>query len=153
MKKGVIGLGAKAMDIVIIEDIDFQTLKDLFDDLTERVANGWSRGQETTFIFVYYTGHGVQTNYTYAVLNNPDPRRWRFPLEMHLRTLGTIPGAWVVGVFDCCRENFVLPGRDSGNGDNDIVDMSGYRNTFMSFGCPPNKSVPGISTLAVDYFV
>jgi len=143
-------LGAKAVDIIIIEDTDFQTLKDLFDDLTERVANGWSRGQETTFIFVYYTGHGVQANYTYAVLNNPDPRRWRFPLEMYLRTLGTNPGAWVVGVFDCCRENFTLPGR--GNGDEEIVDMSGYRNTFMTFGCPPNKEVSARSTLAVEYF-
>ena len=102
VKKGVIGLGAKAMDIYIIEDTNFQSLKELFDDLTERVANGWSRGQETTFVFVYYTGHGVQANYTYAVLNNPDPRRWRFPLEMYLRTLGTNPGAWVVGIFDCC---------------------------------------------------
>jgi len=92
------------MDIVVYEDTDFNSLVDLFRDLTTVVSNNWDRLREITFVFVYYAGHGIMDNYTFIVLNDVDPRKYRFPLEKFLRTLGTIPGAWVVGLFDCCRE-------------------------------------------------
>jgi len=97
------GLGAKPMDIVVYEDEDFDALYDLFRDLAERVSQNWDRGRETTFVFVYYAGHGVMQNTTFAVLNGVDAKKWKFPLEKFLRTLSTTPGAWVVGIFDCCR--------------------------------------------------
>ena len=59
VKKGVIGLGAQNMDIVMYEDTNFEALTALFRELTRRVANAGEIGRETTFIFVYYSGHGV----------------------------------------------------------------------------------------------
>ena len=50
-------------------------------------------------------------NLTFALLNDADARRPRFPLETFLRNLGMNPGAFVIGVFDCCREKFVEASR------------------------------------------
>ncbi len=39
------------------------------------------------------------------------------------------------------------------NANEDVLDESGeYRNTFVSFGCPPNSGVDARSTIAVEYF-
>ena len=124
MRKGFIGLGAKPMDIIVYEDTDFNALVGLFRELTLRVSQNWDRGRETTLVFVYYAGHGVMDNTTFAVLNDPNAKKWKFPLEKFLRTLGTIPGAWVVGLFDCCRERLSndLRGGGIGDEDNDSVD-------------------------------
>ena len=69
------------MDIVVYEDTDFNSLVDLFRDLTTVVSNNWDRLREITFVFVYYAGHGIMDNYTFIVLNDVDPRKYRFPLE------------------------------------------------------------------------
>ena len=78
----------------------------------------WEHRGERTLIFFYYAGHGQMFNVTYALLNDADARRPRFPLESLLRNLGTSPGAFVIGVFDCCRENFVEASRGLGPFDN-----------------------------------
>jgi len=73
------------------------------------IFNNWEQRKEKTFIFFYYAGHGQMLNVTYALLN--DARKPRFPLEKLLRNLGTNHGAFVIGVFDCCREKFVEASR------------------------------------------
>ena len=44
-------------------------------------------------------------NVTFAVLNSDNKLTYRYPLEKELRTIGKIRGAYVIGLFDCCRTN------------------------------------------------
>ena len=64
----------------------------------------WVENQIKTLIWVYYSGHGVMNNTTFAVCNEAlrAAKVW-YPLEKQLRMLAGIKGAYVVGVFDCCR--------------------------------------------------
>ena len=153
VKKGVKGLGARVKDINVYEDTDFDELYELFKDITREVETNWERGRETTFIFVYYAGHGVLDATTWAVMNT-DTKKWRFPLENLIRTLGANRGAWVVGLFDCCRKSLAAAMRDDGAIDVKSPDEEPpYRGTLLSFGCPPNSGVDARSTIAVEYFV
>jgi len=90
-------------------------------------------------------------NFTFAVVN--EIKKARFPLEKFLRVLGTTPGAYVLGVFDCCREKFSAEMRGPNDKTNNFIDEIGnYRNTLLSFACPPNSGVAARSTVAVSYF-
>jgi hypothetical protein len=43
--------------------------------------------------------------------------------------------------------------RGDGDDDKDFIDDSGvYRNTFLTFACPPDSGVDARSTVAVEYF-
>ena len=63
-------------------------------------------------IFVYYAGHGVMDNMTFALCNgnpltngeNGKVSKSRFNLENAVRAVGQVHGAYVLSVFDCCRE-------------------------------------------------
>ena len=67
--------------------------------------------------------------------------------------MGTIPGCYVIGLFDCCRELWVAPDRSSGaNGDDDgIAFDEDYENTILIFGCAPGKKVAAVSTVATEF--
>ena len=69
MKKGVIGLGARKMDIIEVENADFQELINLMRDLRDEISENWRNGEKKTLIFVYFAGHGVMTNMTHVVCN------------------------------------------------------------------------------------
>ena len=54
-------------------------------------------------------------NYTKAVCNTAVKKFYIFyPLEAQLRVLGQKPGAYLIGIFDCCRANFIEPSRGGG---------------------------------------
>lgn len=151
VRKGVMGLGARPIDIIEIEDCDFKSFEQLFRNLTSEICNNWDRGRDFTLIFFYYAGHGLMENFTFAVVN--EIKKARFPLEKFLRVLGTTPGAYVLGVFDCCREKFSAEMRGPNDKTNNFIDEIGnYRNTLLSFACPPNSGVAARSTVAVSYF-
>ena len=57
-------------------------------------------------MYIYYAGHGMMKNYTYAVLNAAEGKKV-YPLEALIRNLAKIKQSYVVGVFDCCREEFL----------------------------------------------
>ena len=72
--------------------------------------------EKGTLVFFYYAGHGILKGQTKAVCNEGDKRgRVFFPLESNLRSLGKTPGAYVVGLFDCCRAGFEEPNRGAGD--------------------------------------
>ena len=80
-------------------------------DLRDEIAENWRNGEKKTLIFVYFAGHGVMTNMTHAVCNGafdkqgrPNYSKARYPLENSLRSLGIERGGYVIGIFDCCRE-------------------------------------------------
>ena len=81
--------------------------KGLYFDMKNEIKKNWEIGQQKTFVFVYYAGHGFMDNGTTAILLNSDnPKKVHWNMELLLRTLGTQEGAYVVGLFDCCREIF-----------------------------------------------
>ena len=57
---------------------------------------------EKTLLFVYYAGHGIQANMTEIITNGGS--KFKYPLEKMLRCFGSIKGAFVFSLFDCCRE-------------------------------------------------
>ena len=61
---GILGLGARKRDIVKYKNCTFDELVRLFKDLTNDIRNNWKRGNERTFVFIYYAGHGVLKNFT-----------------------------------------------------------------------------------------
>ena len=149
---GILGLGARRVDIVNYKDCTFAQLEQLFKDLGREIRKNWERGRERTFIFIYYAGHGELEGLTFAVLN--DVKKRRFPIEMFLRNLGTNEGAYVVAILDCCRSR-CDPAIKRGKDDEAIAvldESEVYRNTFVTFGCPPYSGVDERSTIAVMYF-
>ena len=90
VKNGIIGLGARQLDIQVIEDADFKTFSSLMTDLRQTINDNWARGQQRTLIFIYYAGHGVMTNMGFALCNGArlsngqkgKPSKTRYPLEM-----------------------------------------------------------------------
>ena len=81
-KNGIMGLGARRLDILEIEDADFATFTQTISDLRFMITDNWNRGNKRTLIFVYYAGHGIMSNTTYAVCNEAEKRnKIRFPLE------------------------------------------------------------------------
>jgi len=106
-------------------------------------------------VFVYYAGHGIMANTTYAVCNEGVKRtKIRYPLELNLRSLSTEKGGYVVAIFDCCRERLsnAMSGSSDPNAEPREIDMDEYVNYIFWFGCPPNSGVSASSTIAVDFF-
>ena len=143
------------MDILEIEDANFKDFTDTISDLRYTIVDNWNRGKQKTFVFVYYAGHGIMDNTTYAVCNEATKRhKIRFPLELNLKALATEKGSYVVAVFDCCRERLSDAMRGTGNTNQNLqdIDMDDYVNYIFWFGCPPNSGVSANSTIAIDLF-
>jgi len=108
-----------------------------------------------TLVFFYYAGHGAMTSVTYAIVNHAEAKhKAKYPLELQLRTLGSIQDTFVLGVFDCCRVELPEHLRGTGDDKGEELDLmlADYKNCILTFGCAPRKGVPGASTIAVEYF-
>ncbi len=102
VRKGIKELGARDCDIIPMPDCTYEQLHALFKDMQEEIRKN-SRHGEKTLVFIYYAGHGVNDEFTFAVVNDEGKKK-KFPLEAFIRTLGTEKNGYVVGVLDCCRE-------------------------------------------------
>ena len=96
-------------------------------------------------------------NTTFAVCNgkkeNERRSKLRYPLEQQLRSLATEPGAYILAIFDCCRERLSEAMRGGADAPaQDVADLEDYCNYVFVFGCPPNSGVSASSTIAVDFF-
>ena len=69
-------------------------------------VTAWYGSGKRTFIFIYYSGHGVMDNFTYAVTNETpeNGKVKKFALEYKMRWIGEEEGVFVLGILDCCRE-------------------------------------------------
>ena len=65
--------------------------------------------------------------------------------------LSTVKNSFVLGIFDCCRAPFPTTTRGA-NADEDLEETASAFNFIFYYGCPPNKTVPGKSTLAKAFF-
>ena len=93
-------------------------------------------------------------NYTEAVINTNEPGnlKFRVPLEKQMRILATNPGTFVLGILDCCRENFSLTTRGTGGAVDEEDEFEDYCNLFITHGCAPNLGVDARSTISSMYF-
>lgn len=105
-KNGLKRLGVRDDEIEILRNADFKTMSKKLKALDLEIINSQDENKKT-LLFVYYAGHGILKGYTKAVCNQAQ-RAFHvfFPLEQQLRTIATQPGAYVIGVFDCCRADF-----------------------------------------------
>ena len=87
-----------------VKDADWPKFSEVIDMTGSKARIAWGENQTKTLIWVYYSGHGVMNNTTFAVCDKGTraARAW-YPLEKQLRMLAGIKGTYVVGVFDCCR--------------------------------------------------
>ena len=153
-KNGFKELGANLTEIQIYEDVNFKEFSEIMNGLQEKIIQNWA-GKQRSLCFVYYAGHGVMDNMTYAVCNHADKAsKIRYPLQQRLKALSQLPGAYVCGIFDCCRER-ISPAMRGGFEDpsaNDGVNESDYINHIFWFGCQENSGVSANSDIAVEFF-
>ena len=105
-------MGFSEDDIETHSDVDFEAFKKLFKRIEVTIYNNWSERREYTLVFVYYAGHGVLTQTTNALCNGFLQKngqkgkltKTRYDLEYRLRSLGQEEGGYILGIFDCCRE-------------------------------------------------
>lgn len=78
----------------------------------------------------------------------------KYRLERQLRNIGKEKGAYVLGIFDCCREQLTDAMRGAQNNDPDDVEMDveDYHNFILWFGCPAGSGVDATSTIATGFF-
>ena len=72
-----------------------------------------------------------------------------------MRSVGLIDGAYVLSVFDCCREALQANMRGDGailSGDDTSDVDPQYQNSCIWFGCPPLQGVDQKSTFAKKFF-
>jgi hypothetical protein len=146
--------GVREEEIKTIHEADFNMFKNAISEEADGLISANWLEKKKTFIFVYYAGHGIMQNMTKVVCNTAARRaRIFYPLEANLRALGHKKGAYVMGVFDCCRAAFVDPHRGGGQqAQEEGEDDDDYRNCFLIFGCKPNSTVAAVSTVATEFF-
>lgn len=88
VKAGFQSLGAHAIEEH--EDVTFKQFKSMFRSFSRRVDKNWTQGRQKTLIFLYYAGHGLMDNMSYAVCNpTADDKKEKYPLENSLKSLAT----------------------------------------------------------------
>ena len=128
------------------------------------IADNWDHGRQKTLIFVYYAGHGViSKGMLHTVCNPPvefEPNRKPDPenkliynIEKSLKGLGEMDGAFVVAIFDCCRENYedlTRGGMEEEKIPETDMNMEGQGlvNWVLWYGCAANSGVTVNSTIA-----
>ena len=122
IKRGVLSLGAREEDIIMLKNVQRTEMMKKLQQINRECIAQFQMDGTNTLIFIYYAGHGIMNNYTEAVVNNNEAgnAKFRFPIERQMRIIATNPGTFVLGVLDCCRENFQLDTRGGGGGMDEV---------------------------------
>ena len=95
----------------------------------------------------------MRENTTQMILNDTAKGKSFYRLEFQARVCSKELGAYVIVVFDCCRENLNDPKyRNCGAVAEQESDSAVYRNLFLINGCPPNQEVDAKSSIATELF-
>ena len=79
------------------------------------------------------------------------PTKIRFKLQESLRGISEQPGAYVCGIFDCCREALSEEMRGGGGASPADFDPDAVNHIFW-FGCKEGSGVAATSDIAVQFF-
>ena len=86
----------------------------------------------------YYAGHGsCQDNITKIVLNDEEKRY--YPMEQSVRSWAQNQGAYVLAIFDCCREDTNRERYYRGVTREWYDHNDRFHNLMIFNGCPPNQ--------------
>ena len=108
VRNQILEMGFRSADIQVYENSDKRNFMTMMKDLNTELITTWTASREKTFVFVYYVGHGIIRGFTQALCNGDENGKeinFSAPLEKLLRILGTNPGAYVLGISDCGRDN------------------------------------------------
>ena len=141
VRAGLLHIGFKPNEIKCLAGPKNDEFKKEFTDLIKAVKLEKTKGIDT-LVFVYYAGHGVSDNYSYALLS--DSVKPLLPLERLVRLVADY--AYVVALFDCCREKVTLNPKPAPSLSKNCT------NIILTFGCPPSATVDAFSTIAGEYF-
>ena len=99
-------MGADPANSIIIDLVDPDLLKfrSAITQAETWLLEGAELGEKRC-LFYYYTGHGFQQNWTQAALNVNHETNFKFDMEEKLSGFSEIENAYVVAIFDCCRED------------------------------------------------
>ena len=121
--------------------------------MRREIIKNWDDNKQKTLCFVYYAGHGVMDDNMTKAVCNQDDKKFLYPLQGQLKALSQEPGAYIIGIFDCCREKITkeMRGNSDHPPDDDINDEE-YINHVFWFGCQENGGVAANSDIAVEFF-
>ena len=90
---------------------------------------------------------------THAVCNVLNTGKTLYPFQEKLMEISTLPGAYVCGIFDCCRVRITLEMRDNFiDTAPENFESNGNANYIFWFGCQENSGVSANSDIAVEIF-
>ena len=99
----------------------------------------------------------MRDNHSQIVMSDREKETPLYDLEGRLRSLGSLPGSFVIGIFDCCRDAFdqtIFPPVESRGAPSDKTEylVEQGQNVFLIFGCQPKKGVPAESRIVPQFF-
>ena len=102
----VYGFDDDGQDIVKKMNLSVDKVKKVFLGYQRKINDNASQGKNTLTI-VYYGGHGMmKDDHSQIVMPDSEKVTPLYDLEARLRSLGSLPGSFVIGIFDCCRDAF-----------------------------------------------
>jgi hypothetical protein len=136
-------LGIKDEDTTFHWNVSYQNLDKLVTELKLKYIAAQEDGVNTLFV-IWYGGHGVMLNTTtQVVVNDSDPKRRCYPLELNLNHFSNFKHSYTVVILDCCRTLFKQYGTGAGRGDGpeDKLAASLGQIKFV-FACQPGDATP-----------
>jgi len=96
-------LGIKSEDTTVLFDVKFIDLELLVNKLKEKYLLA-DKNNVNTLFFIWYGGHGVlHRTSTRMVLNEKDPEKRYYPLELHLNHFSNFSNTYTFVFQDSCR--------------------------------------------------
>ena len=145
---GLKQLGCVDDDIIYLKDPSWDEIHlvviDLAGDIQRSVADN-----EKTMVFMYYAGHAMQDRNVQLQLNQDK----LYPMEQMLKTLAKAEGAYVVALYDCCRER-IIDNKQSESIEEDIksrITLTQTKNYIATYACEVTEGIPAKSTIAKAY--
>ena len=153
--KGLAEFGVLEHQIKILEDQQSKDLVKLCKGLLAEVKNRWEQKRMYTVIYFHYGGHGIIVGgKLFAVCNSNVKSKLKWAMEDMMRALARQPGAFVIAIFDCCREQ--IPEKMRGGADqivqtvDELEDEKG--SLIMLFACEAGKRASAVSSVADQFF-
>ena len=136
-------LGIKDKDTTIVRNATYQDLDKLFTELKLKYIAA-QRDCVNTLIVTYYGGHGAMLNTTtQVVVNESDPKRRCYPLELNLNHFSNFKHTYTVVILDCCRTLFKQYGTGGGRGDGPEDELAASLGQIkFVYGCQPGDATP-----------
>ena len=96
--------GTAEEDIHVHENLSWVQFKRLKAKIENMSLDAGENKEETLFM-VYFTGHGVQKKWTYAVCDDEEDGREIFHLHESIEAISDNSFCFFIVILDCCRDD------------------------------------------------